>query len=98
MTGTLFSLNKHEAAADEWIEAHPDAFVLFCSLACSMANKCGRVGFKAVAERLRWEYTVERSDGDFKINNNHVTYLGRRCIERFPHLSALVETRTTHTN
>jgi hypothetical protein len=51
-----------------------------------------RVGMKAVAERIRWEYGATTGDV-FKLNNNHVSYYAELMLERHPEWSSAIYTR-----
>lgn len=86
---------SHADKAQKWIDSHPEAMALFEHLA-TLASRGGlrKFGAKALAERVRWEYAIEKNDEEFKINNNFVAYVARELIRRRPELSACIEFRT----
>ena len=93
--GTLtFELQVgHRKDAEAWIVRHPDAMILFMGFALKAVRAGRRFGVKALAERVRWE-TMMGWDGEpFKINNNHVSYIGRELIRRRPELAKYMEIR-----
>lgn len=97
--GPLFDTEQthdasHAAAAAAWMAEHPEAMRLFERLALVAAGRGRRFGMKALAERVRWEFSIERNDDEYKINNNHVAYVGRELVRRHPHLGKLIEFRT----
>ena len=49
-------------------------------------NKKGKFGFKAVAERVRWESYFTKGDG-YKWSNSVTTYAGKKFIEQYPQFS-----------
>lgn len=51
-----------------------------------------RVGMKAVAERIRWEWGVTHGDA-FKLNNNHVAYYAELMLARRPEWASAIQTR-----
>lgn len=79
--------------AAEWMTSHPEAMALFEVLALQASRGGKRFGMKALAERVRWEYHVERNDDSYKINNNYVAYIGRELIRRHPELGECIEMR-----
>lgn len=96
--GPLFDTEQthdasHAAAASAWMAEHPDAMRLFERLALVAAGRGRRFGMKALAERVRWEFSIERGDEHYKINNNHISFVARELIRLHPHLARLIETR-----
>lgn len=91
---TLFDANKHEAAAQAWIEANPKAFELFEKFALEAARKGRRFGVGQLTERVRWESCVSISRTDrFRVNNNHRSYIARALIQKHPFLKDYIELR-----
>lgn len=90
-------LTEHGAAAWEWIhtEQGGQAASDFIRLALYCKNKLSKkVGAKAIAEKLRWEYEYTRPAGqEFTINNNMVAYLVRFAEDRAPELLGYFEKR-----
>jgi hypothetical protein len=51
-------------------------------------------GIKAVVERVRWHFHVERKEqADFKINNNYTSRLARLLMSLEPELKGMFELR-----
>lgn len=87
----------HAAAAQNWIDTHPRAVVIFERMALARAQVRQRFGMKALVEAVRWHYAIERTeeDSEWKLNNSYTAYLARWLIARNPELADLIETRTT---
>lgn len=84
--------NRLEAEANKWMTENPDAMALFEKLALTAASTGRKFGMKLLAERVRWEFTIERKSDSFKINNN-VAYIGRELIRRYPRLANFINLR-----
>lgn len=86
--------NTHERKARQWMAEHPEAMSLFEELALR-ASRFGqrKFGVKALAERVRWEFSIERGQDEFKVNNNHVAHIARELIRRRPELAPCIELR-----
>jgi hypothetical protein len=52
-----------------------------------------RIGVKAIAEAIRWDYRVRTRGDDFKINNSFVALYARLLLHRRPELGLVIETR-----
>ena len=84
----------HATAAALWMAAHPRAMEVFERMALRRAAVGRAFGMKQLAEVVRWEMTIDMKPGDmFKINNNHISYIGRRLIDLHPELAQYIETR-----
>lgn len=81
---------------EEWRKQNGEAIALYLRFARQMkASGRKHYGMKAIAERVRWEMTVGRTDGEaFKVNNNYTAYIARLLVELDPSLSGLFEFRT----
>ena len=75
------------------MDEHPVAMDLFENMARIAANRGRKFGVKFIAERVRWEFVIDRGIADFKVNNSHVAYIARELIERDPLLEQFIETR-----
>lgn len=82
------------ADAEAWMLANPDAMEVFERLALQAAKAKRMFGIGFLAERVRWEYTIERRHTGFKINNNFRPYTARELIRRHPVLKDFIELRT----
>ena len=85
----------HRRDALAWMKSHPEAMRIFESLALQAASLGRKFGMKALAERVRWEFTITRNEADWKVNNNYVSHITRELIRRHPHLSGFIELRRT---
>lgn len=77
----------------------PGIYRLFVHFARE-AKKSGRttIGAKMIAERIRWECVISRSDGDaWKLNNNMVSRYARMVMQNEPDLVGFFETRKLKT-
>lgn len=83
----------HRQAAMRWMEEHPDGIALFETLALQAAEHRKKFGVKALAERVRWEYMITKSDDDWRINNSYVSYIARELVRRHPSLAEHIEFR-----
>lgn len=85
----------HATKARDWMDSHPEAMELFERLSIHASRGGSRkFGVKLIAERVRWEFIVERGQDEFKINNNFVAYIARELVQRRPELSACIDFRT----
>jgi len=77
-----------------WVETHKDIYRLCVHFAREAHATGRRIGMKAIWERVRWECSVKRQNGDaYALNNCHVSRLARLIMEREPDLANLFETR-----
>lgn len=86
------SVKSWRERANRWIDENPVTYGLFVKFALRAARRNERIGVKMIAERVRWECAVEKS-GEYKVNNNYVSYIARRMIQDYPELKRLIETR-----
>ena len=85
---------SHAADAAEWMARHPDAFAFIERMALEAAGRGRAFGMKALAEVVRWHFRYQRDESEeWKLNNNHVTYLGRELIERHPWIAPYITIR-----
>ena len=67
----------------------------FIRLALYCKNRLGkRIGQRAIWEKLRWEYEVERTDASFKLNDHFTSRMVRFAENRVPELRGYFEKRT----
>ena len=85
--------NRLEAEAHQWMAENPEAMAIFSRLALVAASTGNKFGMKLLAERVRWEFTIERRSTTFRINNNYVAYIGRELIRLHPHLADFINLR-----
>ncbi len=72
-----------DEAKEKWIEDNRQAYGLFEHYAYSIAITGKKFGFKAVAERVRWESYISIGK-DYKWSNSVTTYAGRKFINKYP--------------
>ena len=79
----------------EWrrTDAGRQVFALFERFALELAQGRRRFGFKAVAERVRWEIQSQWRSADFKVNNSYVALIAREIAALHPVVKELVEFR-----
>ncbi len=66
----------------------------FIRLALYCKNRLGkRIGQRAIWEKLRWEYEVERTDPEFKLNDHFTSRMVRFAESRVPELNGYFEKR-----
>ena len=82
--------------AQQWMASHPIAMGHFRRFARQMLEHRKRFGFKALAERVRWECAFEsKGEEEFRINNNWTAYVARALLDEMPQLEGLIELRKT---
>ena len=76
---------------------HPFVYEMFKTFAKNIiGRKTGkRTGGRLIIERIRWEVAmkIERSNDDFKINNNFTPHYVRKFIKDFPQFENCFERR-----
>jgi hypothetical protein len=88
--------NAMEAAFWTFHSDNPEVYRLFDRFT-RYAIQRGRKRFSAyvVFERIRWETSLETSEGDYKLNNNHRPYYARLWLRNNPAFSDFFSTRET---
>lgn len=85
---------SHAEDAQEWMARYPEAMAFIESMALEAAGRGRPFGMKALAEVVRWHFHYQRDEGEeWKLNNNHVAYIGRELIDRHPWIGPYVTTR-----
>lgn len=54
-----------------------------------------RYSARAILHRIRWHYTIDQGDKDFKCNNNWTPRLSRWFMDTHPHVGEFFETRAS---
>ena len=83
---------KHELKALEWLKEVPAAYELFDRFATEMAESGEIFGSKLIFERMRYECRL-RKLGEYKVNNNYASFVGRLWAERNPRHAHLLKFR-----
>lgn len=74
---------------------NPGVYKLFAQYANQlMSQGITHYGSKAIMERIRWHYEVERRAGDFKLNNNYASCFARLLMNEDPSFKSFFETRS----
>jgi len=85
-------------AFTEWVHENKpivDAIIRFAKEARAAGHK--QYGIKAIVERVRWHFHVERRDSaEWKINNNYTSRLARFLMHLEPELNGMFELRKLH--
>lgn len=85
-----------EVRAQQWLDKHPKIYSEFKRYAWeAMMAGCTRVGAKAIAERVRWDFKLYggKKMADFKVNNIVVTYMARKLAQEEPAFEKMFEFR-----
>ena len=69
---------------EEWLNQNRLAWNTFKGYAYRVAVTGRKFGFKAVAERVRWDSYFSTSDDGYKWSNSVTTYAGKKFIEQYP--------------
>lgn len=89
--------DKAPSIAEQFWQFHcenPHVYDLLVKLARDVkARGKGSYGMKAIYERARWFYNIEKGDREFKLNNNFTAYYARLIMENEPDLQDFFETR-----
>jgi len=74
-------------------EDNPGVFNLFKKFTFQIIAR-GHKHFSAdaIVHRIRWESSIETTDKDFKISNNHVMFYGRLFMSMYPEHKELFRT------
>jgi len=80
---------------EAWRARNPGLIKQFEVYALVAQARGRRVGMKALAERVRWDYTfsVDRVNEPFRFNNDYTSRIARELIALHPELENVIETR-----
>ena len=79
--------------------SRPDIYELMVKLARDVKGRgIEDYGMKAIFERARWHFRVERGEADFKLNNNYTAFYAREIMAREPDLDGFFKTRRRKSN
>lgn len=87
------TLDERAAA---WIAANPEAVARFAQIALDLHRNGQRMGAKAIAEVIRWQYATDVNalpGDDYRVNNSYVAHLSRHVMATWPELAGYFETR-----
>jgi hypothetical protein len=76
-------------------EAHPEVYEYLMRLTGEVRDRGFKhYGVKALWERLRWHFQIEKGMGeDFKLNNNFSSRYARKMMKEHPELADFFELR-----
>lgn len=80
--------------AERWIQANPEVFRMYESIALEYAKTGCAFGIDLVTCILRWERRFDWSE-TFKINSNYRAYIARALMQKHPQLGTLMKIRKT---
>ena len=88
-----FAAENHRNRARQILQDHPHLQNLLIRFAEEMFHHVGKIGMKAITERVRWEVMMQKTDtvNGLKLNNSHTAYFARWLSEVRPDLK--LETR-----
>lgn len=79
---------------EQFHAAHPEIYYLLVQLSRDVKRRgLKRYSMKAVWERARWHYIVDKGNGDFKLNNNFTAPYARLIMQQESDLQGFFETR-----
>lgn len=82
-------------AFQKYNESHPDIYSLFRLFSLQLkASGIYHYGAKAIMERIRWHFEVERKSGEFKINNSYASCYARLLMNQDPYFKNFFSTRS----
>ena len=77
-------------------QANPHVYARLRRLALDLKRKGrSRYGINGLLEVVRWHMSMETTDPEFKINNNHAPWYARLLMVREPELEGFFRTRTS---
>lgn len=84
---------KNKFDAGKWLAENRGAYRLFKQFTLqAIESGVTRIGAKAVAERIRWESSLQKTT-DYKLNNSAVSEMARRFMADYPEYAGIFATR-----
>jgi hypothetical protein len=78
----------------EYHYAHPEVYELLVKLARDVkARGKTKYSMKAIFERARWHYHIERGEDGFVLNNDFTSHYARLIMEQEPDLDGFFDVR-----
>lgn len=94
----IVAINAHGLTLEQrfaaFHEANPHVYAHLRRLALDARRRGRQVGIKMLYEVLRWQYAMQTSGDDFKLNNSYTSFYARLLMEQEPELAGYFETRT----
>jgi hypothetical protein len=90
--------DRREPSIDDRFRAfhalHPEVLAALVGLVWAVPAKGPRVGIKALWERLRWEFSIERDEAEaWKLNNDYHALYARALMQEYPEFAGFFEVR-----
>ena len=96
-SGEQFSLWSGPSIEERFVSHrahHPEVMDELVRLAYeAKAAGMRRIGIRMLWERMRWLFTVERDEGDFKLNDHLTSRYVRTMVREHPDLAPMFEVR-----
>lgn len=82
-------------AFEAFHEEHPEVYVMFCDL-CDRLIAAGheRYSSDAINHRIRWHFSVDCGDREFKLNDHFTSRYARKWLAAHPQHAGFFELRT----
>lgn len=94
----IVAINAHGLTLEQkfaaFHQANPHVYTNLRRLALDAKRRGRQVGIKMLYEVLRWQYAMQTSGDDFKLNNSYTSFYARLLMEHEPELIGYFETRT----
>ncbi len=74
-------------------ERNPHVYEMLREYALMVKRAGGRIGMRALFERLRWDYLIYTTSTTYKLNNNYTPLYARMLMEQEPELAGFFEIR-----
>jgi hypothetical protein len=87
-------MSRLERAFWRFHHNNPHVYAIFSRL-CRQVRARGFAHYSvdAIWQRMRWHFTIETSDPDFKLNDHHRAYYARYYLEQHPEAGDFFELR-----
>ena len=90
----LKPIGRLEADFNEFHRTNPQVYELIYQMVTKLlADGKTRFGIARVYEELRYEIARTGTKDHYKLNNNHKAFYGRKLIEDYPALAAVITLR-----
>lgn len=83
---------------EEFHRDNPMVYATLCRLARSWVRRHDgrrKLGINSLVEVVRWEFAMQTTDTEYKINNNYAPYYARLLMEEQSDLWGLFDTRAS---
>ena len=92
---TLLDLLDYQSSFDNFHARNPQVYRELEAMAAQMVARGRRkIGIKMLFEVLRWNYYLNTTGDDFRLNNNYAPSYARLILQNHPDWQGLFELRT----